>query len=296
MMRLRIPATSANLGAGFDALGLALGLYNYIEAELIPSGLEIIYKNGDALPTDESNLVYRAAKRLFKAAGREVPPIKLLLENNIPPARGLGSSSACIAGGLLLANALLENKFSRRELMYHAAALEGHSDNTTPALCGGFNVSVCEGEEIFYYNHHIRGDLKFLVMITDFQVKTAAARGALPKAYPIGDVSYSLPRAALFTAAIISGEYENLPCAVKDRLHQPYRGRLIDGYRQIREYLTGCGVLGTYISGSGPTLISLVRASDADGIFAGASGFLARAYPSWRALLLGADNEGALLI
>lgn len=296
--RVRVPATTANLGAGFDSLGAALQLYNYIEAEETESGLsiEILGDTGEFLPTDEKNLVYKTMAYLFEKAEYTPKGLSLKLENHIPVTRGLGSSSACIVGGLLTANRLCNEPFSKRELMCMAAKLEGHSDNSTAAFAGGFTVSVYEKEDIFYSSHPIRSDLKFILLVPDFAVMTKKARSSLPRFYPLRDVSFNISHAALTVAAIISGEYENLLCAVEDRIHEPYRKTFIEGYQKIHNRLKSYGALGTYISGSGPTMISLVEGEDAESFLADMREYMQKTHPGWTTMLLDADNEGAKLL
>lgn len=297
-VKVRAPATTANLGAGFDSLGAALKLYNYVEAEETDSGLFIEYTDPASafLPTDEKNLVYKSMKYLFDAAGYRSCGLKLRLENNIPVTRGLGSSSACIVGGLIAANELCGKPFSKRELMCMAAKLEGHSDNSTAALAGGFTISVYENEDIFYYSHPVGEDLKFVLLIPDYAVTTKKARGTLPGQYSLRDVSFNISHAALTVAAILSGEYENLLCAVDDRIHEPYRKTFIEGYQKIHNRLKSYGALGTYISGSGPTMISLVEGDDAEGFMADMQEYMKKSHPTWQIMLAEVDNEGAKLL
>ena len=297
-VKVRVPATTANMGAGFDSLGAAIKLYNYVEAEETDSGLLIEYtdKASAFLPTDEKNLVYKSMKHLFDAADYRIGGLKLRLENNIPVTRGLGSSSACIVGGLMAANEISGKPFSKRELMCMAAKLEGHSDNSTPAFVGGFTVSVYENEDIFYYSHPIGNDLKFVLLIPDYAVTTKKARGTLPVQYSLKDVSFNISHAALTVAAIISGDYENLLCAVDDRIHEPYRKTFIEGYQKIHNRLKSYGALGTYISGSGPTMISLVEGDDAESFIADMKEYMKKSHPTWQIMLAEADNEGAKLI
>lgn len=291
---VRVPATTANLGAGFDSLGVALKLYNYIEAEETGAGLsiEISGGTGNFLPTDEKNLVYKTMKYFYEQAGKPMGGLRLKLENHIPVTRGLGSSSACIVGGLFAANVLCGEPFSMRELMCMAAKLEGHSDNSTAAIAGGFTISVYEKEDIFYYSHPVGEDLKFVLLIPDFAVTTKKARSTLPGYYPLRDVSFNISHAALTVAAILSGEYENLLCAVDDRIHEPYRKTFIEGYQKIHNRLKSYGALGTYISGSGPTMISLVEGDDAQDFMADMQEYMQKSHPDWKVMLMDADNEG----
>ncbi|MBR4874352.1 MAG: homoserine kinase [Clostridia bacterium] len=298
-VKVRVPGTSANIGPGFDSLGLALTIYNYIEAEETESGLEIEILDAETkefLPTDEKNLVYKAMKYLFEKADYNPKGLKLTLKSEVPVTRGLGSSSACIVGGLVCANELCGNKFSRRELMAMATKLEGHSDNVCAAMTGGFTVSVFNKEEIFYYSHKMKDDLKFVVLIPDYAVTTQKARNTLPGYYPKRDVAFNISHASLLVASIVSGDYENILCAMDDRIHEPYRKVFIDGYNKIYNKLKSYGSLGTYISGSGPTLISVVEADDAEFLYEDISEYMKKLYPAWTVMLLEADNEGAKII
>jgi homoserine kinase len=177
MIKVRIPATSANLGSGFDSLGLAVTLYNYVfmeEAE----GCRITAIDGADIPTDETNLVYSAAKHLYGLCGRPFPGLRILQENNIPLARGLGSSSACIVGGLIGANALLGNPVGRDEIIHIAAAIEGHPDNVAPAILGGLVTAALESGKVYYVKREIAADLRFVTFVPDFELQTSAARAA----------------------------------------------------------------------------------------------------------------------
>ena len=298
-VKVRVPASSANLGPGFDSLGLALSLYNYIEAEETKSGLEIEIldeQTKEFLPTDEKNLVYKSMKYLFDAAEYKASGLKLTLKNEVPVTRGLGSSSACIVGGLVAANELCGKKFSQREIITMATKLEGHSDNVTAACLGGFTVSVFDKSEVFYYSHKIEGDIKCLALIPDYAVTTQKARNTLPGYYPKRDVAFNISHAALLVASIVSGKYENLLCAIDDRVHEPYRKVFIDGYQKLYNKLKAYGALGTFISGSGPTLTSIVEADDAEFFYEDIKEYTSKAFPTWDIKLLDIDNEGAKVI
>ena len=230
-VKVRVPGTSANMGPGFDSIGLALSIYNYIEAEETESGLCIEVLDAETkefLPTDEKNLVYKSMKYLFDKADYRPKGLKLVLNSEVPVTRGLGSSSACIVGGLACANELSGKPFSSREIMAMATQIEGHSDNVCAAVSGGFTVSVFQKDEIFYYSHKMDGDLKFLVLIPDYAVTTQKARNTLPGYYPRRDVSFNISHASLLVASMVSGNYENLLCAMDDRVHEPYRKVFID--------------------------------------------------------------------
>lgn len=298
-VKVRVPGTSANIGPGFDSLGVALSIYNYIEAEETQSGLSIEIVDAETkeyLPTNEKNLVYKAMKYLFDKAGYQPKGLKLTLESHVPVTRGLGSSSACIIGGLVCANVLAGEPFSRREMMAMATQLEGHCDNVCTAMAGGFTVSVFQKDEVFYYSHKMPGDLKFLALIPDYAVTTQKARNTLPGYYPKRDVTFNISHASLLVASIVSGDYDNLLCAMDDRMHEPYRKVFIDGYNKIYNKLKSYGAMGTYISGSGPTMISIVEADDADFFLEDITAYMQKAYPTWTVKLLDVDNEGVKII
>lgn len=298
-IKVRVPGSSANMGPGFDSLGLALTIYNYIEVEETEQGLVIEIKDAETkefLPTDEKNLVYKAMKYLFEKAGYTPKGLKLTLTSEVPVTRGLGSSSACIIGGLVAANELSGKKFSSREIMAMATKIEGHSDNVCAAYLGGFTVSVFDKDEVFYYSHKIEGDLKCLVLIPDYAVTTQKARNTLPGYYPKRDVAFNISHTALMVASMVSGNYENLLCAIDDRVHEPYRKIFIDGYQKLYNKLKSYGALGTFISGSGPTLASIVEADDAEYFYEDIKEYTDKAFPTWNVKLLDIDNEGAKII
>lgn len=258
MIKIQIPATSANLGAGFDSLGLAVDLYNYVWIGE-NDHLEIRSLDGSEIPTDESNLIYISAKHLFDLCGKTLPGLIILQENNIPMTRGLGSSSACIIAGLYGANILLGSPFNTDELVNIAAKIEGHPDNTTPALLGGIVTSVYDGQnQVYWVKQEIYRHLDFFAVVPDFELSTTVARKCLPETVSHMDARYNLSRAALFSASLLQGKYENIRVAVNDKLHQPYRMKLITHAQDIFDKTYALGAYGTYISGAGPTIMSIV--------------------------------------
>ena len=180
MIHVRIPATSANLGAGFDALGIAVKLYNEIEIEE-SDRLLIETAEGPSAPADESNFVYTMMKGLHTIYGAEMPPVQIRQWNRVPFARGLGSSSACVVGALLAANAMLNHAFTRQELLDIAARFEGHPDNVAPAFLGGFVCAAMEEKSLRFVRTELRDDLRFAALIPDFELETALARSVLPQ-------------------------------------------------------------------------------------------------------------------
>ncbi|HBC26543.1 MAG TPA: homoserine kinase, partial [Ruminococcaceae bacterium] len=264
MMRIQVPATSANLGSGFDTLGIALTLYNQVWMEE-SDVLDISCRDSVQVPTDENNLIFWAARYLFQQCGRTLKGMKIIQENNIPMARGLGSSSACIVAGILGANRILGNPLSRGELIDLAAKIEGHPDNTTPAILGGLVTSAIEKEHVYSVSVPVSDKIRFALFIPPFELKTEKARSVLPAQYSRQDAVYNLSRSALMTASLFSGKIENLRVAVQDKIHQPYRFGLIEHCGEVFQLGGELGSLGTYISGAGPTIIAMIPAQSADG-------------------------------
>lgn len=261
MLELKIPATSANLGSGFDSLGLALDLYNYVWMEEY-DGLIIQSMDDIAVPTDESNLIYDTARRLYAECGRPFPGLRITQKNDIPLTRGLGSSSACIIAGLLGANTLMGAPIPEDEIIHTACVLEGHPDNVAPALLGGLVTSALEGEKVYYVKQEIHTGVKFAAFIPDFELSTQKARAALPKMVSHKDAVFNLSRAALASVSLYSGNLQNLRVAVDDRLHQPYRLGLIPGADKVFDLAYELGAYGVYVSGAGPTIMAIVDSGD----------------------------------
>ncbi|MGN0612416.1 MAG: homoserine kinase [Porcipelethomonas sp.] len=257
MIKIQIPATSANLGAGFDALGLALTYYNYVEMEE-SDRIDIQSLDNVAVPTDESNLIYISAKDLFNVCGRSISGLKIRQTNNIPMARGMGSSSACIVAGLVGANELLGKPLSTDDIVDLAAQIEGHPDNTAPALLGGIVTAVFDGKKVHWVKQEVFTKLKFVTVVPDFELKTEKARACLPAEVSHKDAVYNLSRAALFSSSLLTGKFENLRTAVHDKLHQPYRMALIPNAREVFDIAYNHGAYAAYISGAGPTIIAIV--------------------------------------
>lgn len=295
MLRITVPATSANLGAGFDSLGAALCHYNQVEMEL-SDRVDIQSMDGTVIPTDETNLIYQTAAGLFAEQGKKLPGLTIRQWNNIPIARGLGSSSACIVAGLLGANTLLGTPYTRDELVDRAARLEGHPDNSTPAFVGGIVTAALEEGKVWYVRQQPREDLVFVAVIPDFELQTAAARAAIPKEIPHKDGVYNLSRAALMALSLGSGQYQNLRIAAQDRLHQPYRLGLIPGAEELFRWADELGAHAAFISGAGSTLMALVDSEHAPALVEVLRGRLDAARKTgWRILPLLGDAQGAVV-
>lgn len=291
MIKIKIPATSANLGAGFDSLGLSVDLYNYVEMEL-SDRVDISSSDGTKIPVSKSNLVYSSAKTLFDLCGKKLDGLKIIQQNNIPMTRGLGSSSACIIGGLVGANILLNNCFSKDDLVNIASKIEGHPDNTTPALLGGIVTAVIENDKVYWVKQEVYNSLKFIAVIPNFQLSTTLARKSLPEMVSHLDARFNLSRAALFSASLLQGKYENIKTAVNDKLHQPYRMKLINHAEDVFAKAYELNAYGIYISGAGPTLMAIIN-SDDNKFVAELRGYLdSLSLTQWEIKELRIDNEG----
>lgn len=295
MIKVRVPASSANMGAGFDTLGVALSLYNRITIEEIPAGLEIYSsKNGGFIPKGENNLIYRAMKVVFEYVGYKPKGIRISQNSDIPMTRGLGSSSACIVGGMLAANVISGRRLTYDKIIHLAAQAEGHPDNVGPALYGGFCVSVMTGEKTIINSKKLNPGIKFAVMIPDYFVATRKSRGTLPEEVPLSDAAHNISRALLFRDALVCGDMELLREGVDDRLHQQYRKAYVDGMDKIFERTYELGSHATYLSGSGPTILSVIDSNHAQ--FAeNMRKFFAENEHEWKCMILDVDNVGAVV-
>ena len=263
MITVRVPATTANLGPGFDCLGLALRLHNTVSLELSDSfEVEITGEGADTLARDQRNLVLRSALHLARVCGKQVAGLRLRQENTIPLARGMGSSSAAIVGGLVAANELLSLGMASAELVRVAAEIEGHPDNVAPALLGGLTVCCIESGQLYTERFPAPEGLRAVVAVPDFKVSTEDARKVMPRDIPHADGVYNTTHAAMTLACLITGRYALLRGAMRDRLHQPYRAHLVPGFEPALDAAREAGALGAAMSGSGPTLIAFAQSGE----------------------------------
>ncbi|MEV1332559.1 homoserine kinase [Micromonospora costi] len=259
-VRVRVPATSANLGPGFDALGLALGLHDDVAAEIAPAGVRVTVTGEGAgeLPGDEGHLVVRAMRAAFGRLGGEPSGLVVECVNRIPQARGLGSSSAAIVAGVLLARALVADGDSRLDdaaVLRLAAELEGHPDNVAPCLLGGFTLAWTEPAGARAVTRRVADGVRPTVFVPAERGLTAAARAALPATVPHGDAALTAGRAALLVHALTVEPALLFPATV-DRLHQDYRAAGMPGTAALVSALRAAGVAAV-VSGAGPTVLAL---------------------------------------
>ena len=265
LITLRVPATSANLGSGFDAIGMAVSLYNIFKVpELLPDGEYKIDANGEGsreLSDPRQNLVVTAYEKTCERWNVKGPGFALWCHNIIPLCRGLGSSAGAVVAGVLIAKHLTGYKADNDELLRAMTMIEGHPDNVAPCFLGGMVVSCWDGTDLRYVNlPALPPEVQCVVAVPDEKVKTSDARNALPKQVPFEDAVFNLGRAALLTAAWATGKWDYLKWGMDDKLHQPYRTKLFSGGEAIFssvEELPEC--ISIAISGSGPSVIALVN-------------------------------------
>ncbi len=293
-VHITIPATSANLGPGFDCLGLALALYNHVEmtTAVAPAfSLSIRGEGAGRLPEDETNLVWQAANALWQQAGQRPSGVHVRLHNHIPVGSGLGSSATAILGGMLAANALIGNPFSAAEVLRLAIAYEGHPDNVVPAMCGGLVLSVAHGAE-WLLERVPMPPLQVVYVLPEFDLPTQQARAVLPTAVSRSDAIFNAARLGLLLRALSTANFATLAIAMQDRLHQPYRIPLVPGLASAMEAAVAAGAAGVALSGAGPSLIAFAPANHAAIAQAATDAFAAAGLPS-RAWVLPVATTGA---
>ena len=295
-VHVRVPATSANLGPGFDALGLALALHNEVTAsESDRVRVTIEGEGAGRLSPGAENVVARGVRKAYEAAGRPFKGVALACVNRVPTARGLGSSAAAWVGGLVAGNALLGGPLSRDALLALAARAEGHPDNVTAALMGGLTVSCATGQgRIAAISLPVPAAVRWVVLVPEVTSATAEARAVLPPTFTRADAVFNVQRVALLLAALQSGRLDCLGEALDDRLHQPYRLRLFPWMPAVVEAARAAGAVGCVLSGAGPSLLAVVR-DDADVVARSMESALAAAGIRGRAAALAVDTEGAVV-
>jgi homoserine kinase len=290
-----VPATTSNLGPGFDCLGLALSLRNELTLELRdgrgPATIEIEGQGADSLPRGEKNLLVRAARMILP---RSLPGRLVFSSlNRIPLARGLGSSAAAAVAGLWAGSHLFGTlRVSEDKLEEMAVALEGHPDNVAPCVHGGLTASLIDGRRSSAHRLNIHPSLSAVVCIPDFELTTTKARAALPKMVPLADAVYNASRSILLSGALETGHTSHLAELMTDRLHQPYRAKLVPGLREAISAALKAGAVGAALSGSGPTVFAFVENDQGEKVGAAMQRAFAKKRISSRWLELDVDHQG----
>ncbi|MDU5105518.1 homoserine kinase [Clostridium sp.] len=293
MVKIRVPATSANMGPGFDSLGIAFNLYN--EFEFSEEGTENKFYGFKEEFCNEENIVYKAMITCFEKCKYKPKGIKInLLREDIPISRGLGSSSTCIVAGLLGANNIMGNPLTVNELFKIGVEIEGHPDNIAPAFFGGMIVSVLEDGEALYNKIDIKRGITFVAIIPDFELSTSTARKVLPKKVSLKDAVYNISRVSLMISAFVNGNYDLLKYGCKDAIHEKYRSPLIKNYDLVYNKCISFGALSCFLSGAGPTIMVLIK-NDEKEIVNKIRDFLRSENISWKVKELAIDNLGAIV-
>ena len=266
VIRVKAPATTANMGPGYDCLGMALDVWNSLEVEVLDSGepvVEIIGEGAGELGTGRDNLVYQSMEFLFKDAGEDMPAVRLKCENTIPLARGMGSSAAAIASGLVAANAICSQEYTPNDLLEMAATIEGHPDNVAAAVLGGMQLVISdqteEGSRLFTVPINVPPELHAVIFVPDVRISTEDARAVLPEKVSVADAVHNMGRVGLLVASMATNHPEYLAIATQDRLHQPYRQPLFPAMKVIFQAALDAGALGVFLSGSGSTVLALTQ-------------------------------------
>jgi homoserine kinase len=266
-VKVRVPGTTANCGPCFDAAGIACNIYNELELTLIEEDKIILAVEGEgkgAIEANKKNIVWQSIEMVLKRTGNEqYKGAKLTMLNRVPLSRGLGSSAAAIVAGLAAANAALDSPLTKQDILDMATEIEGHPDNVAPAIFGGMTVSVVEGGKARTLRIMPKLDLKLVVAIPGFNLSTKKAREVLPDMVTRQDAVFNLAHAALLTGAMCMGDAAMLKAALKDRLHQPYRLKLITGMEEVLAAACAKGALGAVLSGAGPCLIAFALENEA---------------------------------
>ena len=285
---VRVPATTANIGPGFDSMGCALALYDRLTCEVLPAG-ELRICGCPVAYQNEDNLAVQGYRAVLKKLGLPDEGLSLTIEAEIPVCRGLGSSAAMIAGGAAAANLLHGASLSPAELLAVTNEIEGHPDNLAPAIYGGLTASLVEDGIPRTVRLPLSPTLRWVAAIPDFELSTHLARSVLPEQVAFTDAVYNASHAAVLAGALGSGDRELIAMALRDRLHQPYRESLIPEYGKVKAAAEQCGAIAFCISGAGPTLLALTDEAGFSVRFAEAcQGFEHR----WRVMELAVDTEG----
>lgn len=265
---ISVPATTANLGPGFDCIGAALTLYNEFKFTRLTSsdaGVKITVSGieADRVNTDDSNLAYQSFLKLYQHLNETPPAVEIEIKLAVPLARGLGSSATAIVGGLVGANQLAGSPLDKNEIMKIAIAIEGHPDNVVPAFIGGCRLAASSNNDWEICDIPWHGDIVPVVAIPDFELSTAEARRVLPTEYSRADAIFNIAHLGLLVRGLESNRGDWLRVALQDKIHQPYRQVLIKGYDAVEKAALASGAYGMVISGAGPTLLALADAASA---------------------------------
>ncbi|NJM96490.1 MAG: homoserine kinase [Phormidesmis sp. RL_2_1] len=297
-----VPATTANIGPGFDCLGAALSLYNRFHftpftplSDSEPFQITIEGTESTRVNTGQSNLVYRAYLKCYERMGQSAPPVHIKIVLGVPLSRGLGSSSTAIVGGIVGANVLAGSPLDHLALAALANDMEGHPDNVVPALLGGARLAAVTKGRLQICDLHWHESVVPVVIIPDFELSTLDARRVLPAHYSRADTVFNTAHIALLLQGIAAGNGDWIAGGMRDRIHQPYRKKLIPGYGDVRKAALQAGAWGLVISGAGPTLLALCPQPSADAVGAAMAAAWKQQPFSAQTYRLNLDHQGAVV-
>lgn len=293
MIKVRVPATSANLGPGFDAFGIAFKLYNTFTMEERDNG-KLTIRGVEKRYQDKSNLTYKAMIKVFNHVNYKPKGIYLLNEVNVPISRGLGSSATCIVAGLVGANVLCGTPLSGKNLFDMAVEMEGHPDNVAPAMFGGLTASLSNAAGNFYIKKEVDPRFEFYVAIPNFSLSTLEARKALPSKINHRDACYNIARASMTFTALADGQPDILRESMDDKLHQPYRKHLIDHYDEVTHQAKEFGALAACISGAGSSILFVNESANLS-FMKHMELYLKENLPEWSFIKVQPDNTGVAI-
>ena len=274
LTEVRVPASSANLGPGFDTLGLALGIYLHCRFRIAAEDVvRVSGRDTESIPAESKNLILKTAREVAEAQGRELPPVYLEIENEIPVGKGLGSSAAALVVGVVLADRVLGMSWDEHRLLDEAARIEGHPDNVSAAVLGSVTTAAIGADGVTRaVRLEVPRAFSVAVVCPDFELSTLRMRDALPDSYSRADAIFNIQRATLLVAALLEGDRDAFPVAFEDRLHQPYRSGYVPGLDNILS-LRVPGLLGCALSGAGPAVLVLYETGREDAVRAVAREF-----------------------
>lgn len=289
---VRVPATTANLGPGFDSVGCAFTLYNTLTFSVTDGGIS--FSGCEEKYANEENLAYVGFRDVYKYVGLPVPGCHISFDKiSVPVSRGLGSSAALIVAGATAANHFLGNKLEKQEILAVCNNIEGHPDNLSPAIYGGLTASLMNGSGVYSVRYSIHPSLRFVALVPDFELLTKLARSVLPAQIPFKDAVFNSSHLAVLLKALETGDKELIKIALEDKLHQPYRRNLIKGYDEAEKIAKELSCISFCLSGAGPTCLCL---TDSDDFAEQMEEKLHSAGLNWQVLNLPVDTLGATVI
>lgn len=296
MIKIKVPASTANMGPGFDSFGMALNLYNEFEFEEREKDIIFLSEGKPSSIALEENLIYNSMIKAFQKYNYEAKGMYINVSKaEVPFSRGLGSSATCIAAGLTAANYFMKGMMTEQDIIDLATKIEGHPDNVVAAIKGGFDVSLFQGDKVTYSKIIPPEDLLFVALIPNFKMSTSDGRKVLPDEYCKKDCIFNISRAAMLVSSFYNKEYSHLRTCFDDKIHQPYRGPLINGMAEIFKKAEALGSYGEFISGSGSTLMAVINKEN---ITFGEkiNSFLQTTDIKWEVKVLKPDNTGVQII